>query len=836
MCYSNRYHLVINVYYRVNIIMETIRLQTKEEIQQFQEYIHANPSALIKEEHITGYVRKYLANDQIVELPENKYSNVLVFGKDSTEQITNISYKAGKIYKYFRNGECRVDEYKPFVLTPGPTKAGTKLKGNQFYKYITHINDDKYNELKSQWNKDIYLPRTIEEGYMMLHGSTYFKGLKLADISYLSFDIENLNEHNFDHKDLVVLISNTFRNNDGKTVKKLFSIKDYKNSVEMVQEWCRWVKAMDPDVILGHNIFSHDLRILNLVTPLRLGRDDSNLEFETKPSKFRKDGQQQYEYFNAHIHGRTVCDTLWLSFKYDIGRKFPSYGLKVIEKYLGLVDKNRIDWDFTENPVHKTMNDPELWKRFTQYSIDDADGPLKMIDIMLPSLFYFNQSVPKTLQQMINEATGSQLDSMMIRSYLQDGYSQPKTSQKAPFEGAISLGIPGIYTHVKKIDVNALYPSIMIQYDIYDKQKDSDRHMIQILEYFRTERLTNKKKAKDSGDKYYDDLQNSQKIAINSIYGFLGAGYLLYNYPKGAAEVTRHGRDIITKTTEWATGHTLKRDIKKVVHAGEDNEEIKYEWVLGDKVCEGKGYTLVNGDTDSISYCNYKPFTKADYYKEIDEINALLPEYINFSDDGIFSKFIVVQAKNYIMLEEGSTKYKLKGSSITDQKKEPVLLMFLKELIDCLIEDRNADLVSVYHKYIKESQNIEDISRWVTKKTITKAVFESSRPNETKILDAVKGETIQAGDKVYLWSMIDGEKQKMVKGQPEFYKDGTPKMVPNTVLKLQKHWSKGMEDKEHYLGRVRSTLEILENVLDMTQFVDYTKAKNKQLLQELLRV
>lgn len=241
-------------------------------------------------------------------------------------------------------------------------------------------------------------------------------------------------------------------------------------------------------------------------------------------------------------------------------------------------------------------------------------------------------------------------------------------------------------------------------------------------------------------------------------------------------------------------------------------------------------------DTDSLSFCKLDMsfMTKEERELLLAEINKISPECILWEDDGYYTSAIALKAKNYV-LYDGQTKI-VKGSAFKTSSKEPALRFFMDDLIEEMLhENRQSELINIYHKYIKESQNIEDISRWVTKKTITKAVFESSRPNETKILDAVKGETIQAGDKVYLWSMIDGEKQKMVKGQPEFYKDGTPKMVPNTVLKLQKHWSKGMEDKEHYLGRVRSTLEILENVLDMTQFVDYTKAKNKQLLQELLR-
>lgn len=559
MCYSNRYYLVINVYYRVNIIMETIRLQTKEEIQQFQEYIHANPSALIKEEHITGYVRKYLANDQIVELPENKYSNVLVFGKDSTEQITNISYKAGKIYKYFRNGECRVDEYKPFVLTPGPTKSGTKLKGNQFYKYITHINDDKYNELKSQWNKDIYLPRSIEEGYMMLHGYTYFKGLKLTDVSYLSFDIENLDEHNFDHKDLVVLISNTFRNNDGEITKKLFSIKDYKNSVEMVEEWCKWVRDINPDIILGHNIILHDLRIMSLVTNLNIGRDGSALMFDEKISKIRKDAQQQYEFKNALVFGREVICTWMLSIKYDSSRLFPSYGLKAIEKYLGLVDENRVEWDFTKNPVHKTLNNPELWNEFTKYSIDDADGPLKMIDIMLPSLFYLNQTIPQTLQSLNITNTGSQINNFLIRSYLQLGGGIPQSTKiTEQVAGGISFAVPGIYRNLYKIDIKSCYPSQILRFKLYDRKKDPEAHYYQMVKYFTEERFELKRLYKETKDKYYKDRDATAKIFINSAYGLTITNYLNFNSPAIGAKITAESRAIIDMALKWASGNGVE--------------------------------------------------------------------------------------------------------------------------------------------------------------------------------------------------------------------------------------------------------------------------------------
>jgi DNA polymerase elongation subunit (family B) len=390
---------------------------------------------------------------------------------------------------------------------------------------------------------------------MMLHGSTYFKGLKLNQISYLSFDIENLDEHNFDHKDLVVLISNTFRNNDGKIVKKLFSIKDYPNSVEMVQEWCRWVKCMDPDVVLGHNIILHDLRIMSLVSNLNIGRDGSPLIFDEKISKIRKDAQQQYEFKNALVFGREVICTWMLSIKYDSARLFPSYGLKSIEKYLGLVDENRIEWDFTKNPVYKTLNNPELWNEFTKYSIDDADGPLKMVDIMLPSLFYLNQTIPQTLQSLNITNTGSQINNFLIRSYLQFGSSIPQSTKITEHvAGGISFAVPGIYRNLYKIDIKSCYPSQILRFKLYDHKKDPEANYYKMVKYFTEERFELKRLLKETGDKYYKDRDATAKIFINSAYGLTITNYLNFNSPAIGAKITAESRAIIDMALNWASG------------------------------------------------------------------------------------------------------------------------------------------------------------------------------------------------------------------------------------------------------------------------------------------
>jgi DNA polymerase elongation subunit (family B) len=502
----------------------------------------------------------------------------IIFGKDDTPNITNISYKKGLIYIYSETKDglmCSTEEFTPYILTMFEGSKSTRLEGNQPFKYITEIEDK--DRWKKMWGEDISKARTIEESFMTKEGVTYFKETEVKDVSILSFDIETLSLNPEEKGAGVVLISNTFRSR-GNIEKKLFDIKKYESEGNMIRDWTKWVRQVNPSIMCGHNIFHFDIPYLNsrhnmfFDTDLVLGRDNSQIDIDERVSKFRKDGSQSYDFHNAYIHGREIVDTMFLSYKYDIARKFPSYGLKPIIQFLGYEKQDRVKWDFDQWSVKDTLKDPFQWDRFKSYALDDSEDALKLFDHMCPSFFYFNRSVPKKFQQMINEATGSQMNSILVRAYLQDGHSIAKADHMDHIKGAISFGIPGIYDHVFKIDVASLYPSIIRQYKIYNPEKDPKKYFLEMIEYFTIERLKNKKLAKETDSKYYSDIEQSQKIAINSGYGFLAAPGLNYNYKFGGSEVTRHGREILAKACLMATNKSIY-DWKKLVDDEDDSEE-----------------------------------------------------------------------------------------------------------------------------------------------------------------------------------------------------------------------------------------------------------------------
>jgi DNA polymerase elongation subunit (family B) len=822
--------------------MQEFIIDTEESYNEFNSMVASGEAKVLS---IDGTIAKVQINSEtcIIEF-NNKYlpkaNNIdrIVYGKDTTTNIVNISYKDEDIY-YFTEKDGVVSHsilpYKHWVLSPEPFPGFTKLKGKQYYNYIKQYTVPDYNKVKGNvYKQGLYSLSNFSEAFMIKEGYTYFKGMRVQDVSLLSFDIETTGTNPNAHDARVLLITNTFRK-FGKLEKKTFNVEDYETQQDMINDWSMWVIEKDPSLLVGHNIVIFDLpyiaeQMYKEDMPFILGRMDEPVIISDRESELRKDGSQSYTYKKISIFGREIVDTFFLSIKADIARKYSSYGLKAIIAAEGLEKEGRQHYD--ASTIKTNWSNPEERKKIIQYAEDDADDPIKLFDLMIAPFFYLTQHIPKSFQTMIESASGSQINTLMVRSYLQDGFAVAKASDGVPFEGAVSFGNVGIYKHVLKWDVASLYPSIMRHYKVFPEEKDFNGNFLAMLEYFTLARLKNKKLAKETGDRFYKDLEQSGKILINSTYGFMGASGLHYNNPKGAAAVTKYGREIITKSIEWATGHTITRVVDHISNEGKENEEKHYRWILGDKVREGKGLTLVNGDTDSISVTANREVPEAEQEELLLSLNAEFPDLISWEDDGYYPTLIVLKAKNYILWD--GKKIKLKGSSLRDQKKEPALKAMLDEMINALVFNHADDAIDIYNKYIKECMEVKDISRWAAKKTITKPVLNcahdpTARENEAKVYRAIKDVVVQEGDKVYLYPAVLESRIE----RKEF-KNGNvkEKVIKTTGLKLVDNWS-GDHDVDKLIERVYATAEILGSVLDMNKFIDYTLVKNKPLLKNI---
>lgn len=705
----------------------------------------------------------------------------LIYGKDNRQKIVSIEVDdSANVEIFYHDGSTEVIESRFWILAANET-GWKKLDGNLHYKYGKQFADRQEFEKARNFlkHKDIFSIYNRKEATMCKDGFTYFKGLKHKDVSALSFDIETTSlEHTPEAK--VLLIANTFRDIDGTIIRKQFKYDDYVSEGRMIEDWCTWVRAVNPSILLGHNIYAYDLPYLAFIAnkfnaTLKLGRDGSDIKFDKYDSKFRKDQTQFIEYKRPHCYGREFVDTLFLAIKYDVvAKKYESYALKKIIDAEGITQPGRVFYDAAQ--IRHKYKDPKEWLLIQQYAMFDGDDALALYDLFSPPYFYMTQSVPKSFQSMIESASGSQINSMMVRSYLQEGHSLPKAHESADYQGAISLGHPGIYDNVYKVDVASLYPNIMLQYEVYDAQKDPKKNFLQLVQTFTTRRLKHKALAKK--DKYYDDLQAAEKIFINSCYGFLGTAGLLFNSPTKASFVTETGRNILQQAIDWAVD---------------------------------KEYQIVNADTDSISFNRPDGASLSEEMRKslLDDLNSKYPERIKFEDDGYYLRCIVFKAKNYVLWD--GKKIKTKGSALRASTKESRLKDFINDSVVILINSNNAisDLGVLYNSYVVESQSLSSIHGWTVKKSITKKVMTSERTNETKVLDAIAGTEIVEGDKCQMF----------------FREDDT--------LCLEEHF-KGDYSKDRLAEKIYKTLEIFDSVVPMDSFPNYKLKRNKKALQTLM--
>lgn len=659
-----------------------------------------------------------------------------------------------------------------------PSKDFTELKGELFYKY-----GKKYN-LFEDWLRDkntlrranynTYSINNPDEALMVKDGYTLFKSLSLKDVSCLAFDIEATGLTH-DKTSKVLLISNIYRDGLGKVTKKLFAYDDYANEVEMLNDWCEWVKHKDPSVILGYNITAYDLPYMDYCMArngmsLNLGRNNTKLKFENFERKYRVDGNRTISYKRPHIFGRQIIDVYFLSLKYDIGRKYESYSLKWIIKFEGLESTDRVFYDASQ--IRFKYKDPKEWAQIKLYCEDDAVDVLNLYDLMANTYFLLAQYIPKSFQSIIESASGSQLNSMMVRSYLQLGHSLPKADDAYKFEGGISDGNPGIYKHALKVDAKSMYPSIIIGEKLFNKNKDPHGNLLHITEVMTKQRLYNREMFEKTNERKYKDLSDLNKVVINSLYGFLGAPGLLFNWIKGAEFVTKKGREIITEVVNWSNQNK---------------------------------FTLINVDTDSITFTNNKELSEQEQHNYIKDLNKLYPDKIEFSNDGYFQDVIVVAAKNYVLYD--GKKLRIKGSSLKSPKMALALREYLTEMFWAIIKQTN-NYDDIYIKYVKEINNLTDIKRWATRQTISDKTLNSDRTNESKVRDAIEDSEYTEGSRIWTYFKSDDS------------------------LGLVEHFDGDYNRDRLYVNLYNAAMRF-ENILNVEKCVNFKLKRNKEKLNDI---
>lgn len=759
------------------------------------------------------------------------FGNKLIFGKNPLERIVSIEIEneTATIFRELEDGNLDIVKvpHKFWILTNKDRGGWSRLNGDQYFKWGKQYNNftDYAQAKKSLPYKEIYTISNQTEAFQVKDGYSFFKGSKHNEISILSFDIETTGlEQNDESK--VILISNTLRKK-GIVTRRLFSYEDYDNCADMIDAWAEWVRDMDPSIMCGHNIYVYDFPYLKYCHErysdqgIKLGRLDKEVHFSDYEAKYRVDGGRELHYHKVHVYGRQIVDTMFLAYKYDaVEKKYESYGLKKIMAQEGLEKADRVFYD--ASLIRKNYTDPVEMVKIKEYCKDDSDDSLTLYDLMVPAQFYLTNAIPKPFQLVIESATGSQINSLLVRAYLQDKRAVAKASDltEETVEGGISFAVPGIYKNVFKVDIKSCYPSQILRFKLYDAEKDPSAYYFQLVEYFTLQRYEYKEKHRETNDIYYKNLDAMAKIFINSSYGVANTGGLNYNSVDVARKITYESRAIIDMALRWASGSGYhdwatrfydavgeKEADRVLLSIPEHGLQIKYQ----------HDFLIAPSDTDSISFCkrDMTGFTPEELKSLLGEINEQSPEKVLWEDDGYYDTIIALKAKNYILYDPNAKKGKkqltIKGSALKGSTKSEALKEFIKRVIDTMvytkeIEKINPSLQDVYNQYVGEIMKIKEIKRWSARKTLSSTMIKSTRTNETKVMDAIKGSDYREGDRFHV-----------------YYK-------PDDSLSLSENFD-GVYNKPRLLENLYDTITIFDKVLPVKQlFTNYSLKRTYKLL------
>ena len=654
--------------------------------------------------------------------------NALLFGKDSEELITGIHQLSdNKVRLYIRKGDSvtsRDDDFFPFFflserslldgfVTPGQEKFWLiKLQGNNFYRFLAIFKNQKScrsaldyvaerssneNESDGGFSGNLTYSRgDAVTQFLLQTGKTLFKGMVFEDLYRMQLDIEtyfkpekSTNSKVSIGKDPIIIISLS----DNRGWEQVIHSRDTSEK-ELLLELIKIIQLKDPDVIEGHNIFSFDLPYIQRRCELhgiefRIGRDGSVPRTYQASIRF---AERSIDYPFYDIAGRHVIDTFFLVQNYDVAkRSMPGYGLKTAAKFFGFASPDRTYVQYNEI-ADLWDNNPD---RLIAYALDDVRETRKIAALLSGSNFYMTRMMPYTYAQTSRMGPAAKIEALLVREYLNEKHSLPKPEIGQQHMGGFTeVFLKGILGPVVYADVESLYPSIMLSYNICPKS-DERRIFPKILTDLKDLRFNAKNKAKQEKEKgntsvadNYDAMQSSFKILINAMYGYLGYGIGIFNDYEEADRVTTTGQEI------------ARRMIKEFEH---------------------RGCKVIEVDTDGILFVPPAHITTEQHeISLVHEVSAVMPKGITIGYDGRFRKMISYLKKNYALLGyDGS--FKLKGSSLISRSGEKFGRDFIRSGFEKLLEEDIEGLHDLYVSYknmiVNHDWSIEDFSRTETLKS-----------------------------------------------------------------------------------------------------------------------
>ena len=388
-------------------------------------------------------------------------------------------------------------------------------------------------------------------------------------------------------KDPVVIIS--VATNKGEQAQFVAEKSDDK---PVLEEFVKYVKDFDPDIIVGYRINRQDWAYLTT----RAKKLSINLYVDRANTE-----PHMSVYGHVSITGRANIDF------FDFSDELPEVKVKTLENIADFLDVMPLE----KRTLIEEVDYAAYWedaanKRsiLLRFSKENAQSVLGVADIMLSFTMQLSSLVGLPLDHVGTAAVGFRVEWYLMREAYKIGELIPKRVERPyfPYIGAVVLAPkPGVHENIAVLDFKAMYPNIMITNNIspdtyiplsepeppngvniapevgHRFRKEPPGFYKQVLSSLIATRdqirpRLSKLDPKSVEYRVLDARQKAVKVITNAAYGYTGwIGARWYIKPVAEA-ATAWGRHIIMSTIELA-----KKVGLEVVYSDTDSVFVKNE-------------------------------------------------------------------------------------------------------------------------------------------------------------------------------------------------------------------------------------------------------------------
>lgn len=581
---------------------------------EFSPYFFIEIPDHFREFHVTDLVEsvlyKHLKRDLLhVKIVHRK--KFFGFTNDQVFRFANVVFKSSKAWKAAYFGIRKMKKYhnKIYEANIDPILR---------FIHLTGIESTGWVRVKTHYENEPETSCDIEIQATKWKDIEPVQDDSIGPLVIASFDIETYSpDRSFPDPQSecpVIQIATTYqRYGSNEPFKRhLITLKDcdaipdvdidsVENEKRLLLQWSRSIVELDPDILVGYNIWKFDLDYiykraekLGIEHQLTLNRykDTPSIQYN---AKFSSSAYGDNEYNMVTSKGRMQIDLLEV-FKRE--HKLVKYSLNAVsEHFLG--DK-KVDMPIPEMFDRFERGSSEDMRLIGEYCVKDTELPLRLMNklnnianlIEMAKVTYvpMNYLIERGQQiKVFSQITKqTRIDEMLVVT-LQDEKSNES------FVGATVLNAkkgPYMDKVVTGLDFASLYPTIMrahnlcyntivldetygnipnVNYEIIQWDSDSGPReykfaqntqgiLPKILENLAKSRKKAKKDMANAKDDFMKSVYNGKqlafKVSMNSIYGFCAA-FMLPCQPISAC-VTTIGRNMIDKTKtlveEWYPG------------------------------------------------------------------------------------------------------------------------------------------------------------------------------------------------------------------------------------------------------------------------------------------